>query len=233
MLEKRALPFKNNSHTKVYIKHDFKEANVENPRTDRQNAYGTSKDHIIAAAEKLFAQQGFKSTTLKDVAKLSGANTALVGYHFGNKEGLRKAVIEKQLAMVQAILDTVISSDTDLTAQSFKEMTDKLLKVAREQEVYYRTCVWSLVDGGEYADFTAEYFITPLLERISGIMQKINPQLHNEEALSRAILYIGTINQYSQMHWHYSNHLKIKEDLLKVREKYDRTVLNILLQMIN
>jgi len=54
-----------------------------------------SKDQILDAAERLFAQQGFSRTTIKQIGKAAGVNSALLYYYFGDKEGLYRSVLER------------------------------------------------------------------------------------------------------------------------------------------
>lgn len=60
------------------------------PRTDRADARGD----ILAAARALFADRGFKGTTMRAVAESAGVDVALVPYYFGNKDGLFAAALE-------------------------------------------------------------------------------------------------------------------------------------------
>ena len=52
---------------------------------------------ILDAAEHLFAKEGFHSTSLRMLTREAGVNLAAVNYHFGSKEELIKAVIERRL----------------------------------------------------------------------------------------------------------------------------------------
>jgi TetR/AcrR family transcriptional regulator len=54
-----------------------------------------SKDQILDAAERLFAQQGFSRTTIKQIGKAARVNSALLYYYFGDKERLYRAVLER------------------------------------------------------------------------------------------------------------------------------------------
>ena len=56
-----------------------------------------TKRNILDAAEKLFSRHGFSSTSLRMLTKEAGVNLAAVNYHFGSKEELIKAVIERRL----------------------------------------------------------------------------------------------------------------------------------------
>ena len=43
---------------------------------------------LLDAAERLFSDQGFESTSLRQITTEAGANLAAVNYHFGSKENL-------------------------------------------------------------------------------------------------------------------------------------------------
>lgn len=52
-----------------------------------------SKELLLDAAKKLFAQKGYERTTVREIAKRADVNLSLVSYHFEGKEGLYKSVI--------------------------------------------------------------------------------------------------------------------------------------------
>jgi len=62
---------------------------------------------LIDAAVILFAKKGFSTVTIREVAEASSANSALISYHFGGKEGLYRAVLEQQFAEVGRALLSV------------------------------------------------------------------------------------------------------------------------------
>ena len=59
-----------------------------------------TRQKILDAAEKLFARQGFESTSLRSIIASAGVNLAAIHYHFRGKEGLIQAVIERRFARV-------------------------------------------------------------------------------------------------------------------------------------
>ncbi len=70
------------------------------------------KENIIQAALDLFAQQGYHATSTSKVAQQAGVSEGLIFRHFGNKEGLLKAIIalgEERLRSLYAdvVLETV------------------------------------------------------------------------------------------------------------------------------
>ncbi|GLZ49723.1 TetR family transcriptional regulator [Actinomycetospora sp. NBRC 106375] len=62
-------------------------------RTDRNEATRTS---ILDAAERLFAEHGVHEVSNRQVAEAAGqGNTAVVGYHFGSKHDLVRAIVRR------------------------------------------------------------------------------------------------------------------------------------------
>lgn len=46
---------------------------------------------LVAAALKLFGRKGFAATSTREIAAEAGTNVASIAYHFGSKDGLRRA----------------------------------------------------------------------------------------------------------------------------------------------
>ena len=65
------------------------------PKVDRRKAPQT-KTRILDAAEVLFAQRGFDGVSLRDIAQRAGVQLALSHYHFGSKEDLFRAVVDRR-----------------------------------------------------------------------------------------------------------------------------------------
>ncbi|MER7334106.1 MULTISPECIES: TetR/AcrR family transcriptional regulator [unclassified Micromonospora] len=89
--------------------------------TRREQTSGESRELILTAAAELFASKGYRQTTFADVAERSGISRGSIPWHFGSKEGLLLAVLERSVDLVRASLD-------DAPAQGAETGLDHLMK---------------------------------------------------------------------------------------------------------
>lgn len=70
-----------------------------------------TRDRLIAAAEELFAANGIEAVSLREVVRASGArNTTALQYHFGDRTGLVRAVLEKHHLDVDTRRDAMLDA---------------------------------------------------------------------------------------------------------------------------
>lgn len=96
------------------------------------------QEKIIKAAMKLFAVEGYASTSTSKVAKSAGVSEGLIFRHFKNKEGLLDAILEQsQLAAKKMLSEVVMTSEP-------KELIKKTIELpfAIERSEYE---VWRLI----------------------------------------------------------------------------------------
>ncbi len=79
---------------------------IGTPKTD-------SKQSLLLAAKKVFAEKGFEGATVKDLADEAGVNVSLISYHFGGKDGIYRACVlqfgEARLNAIERILKPATS----------------------------------------------------------------------------------------------------------------------------
>src|SRR5271166_4223975 len=70
-----------------------------------------TRERLIAAAEELFAANGIQAVSLREIVRASGArNTAALQYHFGDRAGLVRAILEKHDLDVDIRRDTLLDA---------------------------------------------------------------------------------------------------------------------------
>lgn len=78
------------------------------PGSRREEAATEStRQALIAAALSLFGENGFEGTSTREIAAKAKANSAMIAYYFGGKEGLRRACAQWIVERIGAVANSV------------------------------------------------------------------------------------------------------------------------------
>ncbi len=76
---------------------------------------------LVEAALRLFGRHGFAGASTREIAAGAGANVAAIAYHFGGKEGLRRACVaaiaERMGALVTPLQEPAPASPAEAAAR--------------------------------------------------------------------------------------------------------------------
>ena len=72
-----------------------------------------TRERLLVAAEAAFAGHGFEATRLEDVALAAGIRRPSLLYHFGSKDALYAAVIERAFARLGTVLAEAMTTGGD------------------------------------------------------------------------------------------------------------------------
>jgi AcrR family transcriptional regulator len=70
------------------------------------------KDHILDAAERVFAEFGYDGASTRMISAEAGVNMAMLNYYFGSKEGVFVAIFERRIASFQLVLASIGVDET-------------------------------------------------------------------------------------------------------------------------
>ncbi len=106
-----------------------------------------TKTRILDAAEKLFAQDGFHNTSLRGITGLAKVNLAAVNYHFGSKDALLQAVIERRIIPLNRIRQQKLEAVLDQAKSAGKSpAAENLLHAFIEPTLAFRNSGPGAVD---------------------------------------------------------------------------------------
>lgn len=192
----------------------------------RQASTAKSRTSILKAAEKLFAERGFRATTLKQISEKSRANGALVSYYFGNKEGLRDAVIERKLASLEKILGPLSSE-----APSLPDALRGLFRHVREDAAFHRLALRAVLEDGALKKDMSVKLWGPLFDRLTEIVVQ-SSGLPREEAEVRCLVLCGLVNQYANLYCFHRSELKTKRPAEAVLESFENYVIDSIVKEV-
>jgi len=66
-------------------------------RARRPQTSDPTRDKLLDVAGRIFADRGYRATTIREISLAAGANVAAVNYHFGDKLALYTEVVQQSL----------------------------------------------------------------------------------------------------------------------------------------
>ena len=135
----------------------------------------TTEMQILAAAEEIFLQKGFKNTKVSDIAAKANANVALVNYYFRSKENLFNRVLQNKISTMAAVFKQVVNENI-----SFQENMKKIIEahfdflIANEHLPHF--IVSEVFNTKEHIEVFHKNFVA----EIGGFISQMNSLLQKE-----------------------------------------------------
>jgi AcrR family transcriptional regulator len=152
-----------------------------------------TRARIIESAGQLFGSQGFAETTSKAVARRAKVDLASINYHFGNRDGLYKAVLAEahrrliHLDELREIAATPLSAPEKLR-QIFKILVARSLgPTGWNAHVLAR----EILSPSSHLDVLFETELPPKFRVLAGIFSEISGIPQDEPALIRCAISAG------------------------------------------
>ncbi len=79
-------------------------------KAKRDNGNGRTRQEILDAAEKLFANHGYRGASVKKIAAEAGVTGAMINYYFGNKLSLYHAVLDRVVSDIGLMVKDVLAT---------------------------------------------------------------------------------------------------------------------------
>lgn len=93
------------------------------PRPRGPKATKVDPDHLLNAAQAVFAQEGLQAASLRAIARQAGCDPALIYYHFQDKEAMFEALLDRTIGPLAMELSTLSDpKDPRTVAERFWEV---------------------------------------------------------------------------------------------------------------
>jgi AcrR family transcriptional regulator len=160
-----------------------------------------AKERILAAAEEVFADYGFKGATIRDICKKAEVNIAAVNYHFGDKERLYVETVKRahtcnarDLPIEE--LDPPGTSPVVRLERFIRGMVASMHTPARPSAM--KLMMREMADPGKAAGTVVDEFIRPLAFRLKGILRELLPDVPEPRLLMTGFSVISQCLFYRQ-----------------------------------
>jgi AcrR family transcriptional regulator len=152
--------------------------------TGDTHALSGTRERIIEAAGEVFAESGYRHTTIRAICKRAGANVAAVNYYFGDKSALYLAVLkywrEKAFEEYPLDLDNEAGrSPEELLAAFVGTFIFRVLDKGRGSR-FARLLAQELMQPTAALDVIIEETIRPHFAFLSDIVRRLLGEGHTE-----------------------------------------------------
>jgi AcrR family transcriptional regulator len=100
--------------------------------------YNDKQVQIMEAAEKLFAEQGFAGTSVRDIAEAAHVNLAMISYYFGSKEKLMEAMFDHRGADFKLQLENILQNKNLSPMQKVEKLIDEYVERIYKKQCFHK-----------------------------------------------------------------------------------------------
>ncbi|MFF4400948.1 TetR/AcrR family transcriptional regulator [Streptomyces sp. NPDC001480] len=163
-------------------------------RTARADQVGATREAILGAAERLFAERGVYAVSNRQVSEAAGqGNNAAVGYHFGTKTDLVRAVARRHAQRIEGIRARAVAATGDST--DVRDWVDCLVRPVTEHLAglgsptwYARFCAQVMTDPALHDILVEESLESPSLRQVVDGLHRTLPELPDEVRAERGLM---------------------------------------------
>ncbi len=128
----------------------------------------TTRQRLLEAASRLFAAQGYRGASIRDICDLARANPGAVSYHFGGKRQLYRTVLRQGAERLTAVTGPPPARD-QRPEERLEEVVRALFSRLRQDEVATRLLLRDLAEGGNVAVEALEPTLRGALEGLATV----------------------------------------------------------------
>ncbi len=168
----------------------------------RDEASSRTRERLLEAAEQLFAERGIQAVSNRQISEAAGqGNNTAVSYHFGSKEDLVRAILEKHSQRISAIRAGLIDSIRDRgdlrewVAVAVRSVTEHLKDLG--QPSWYARFVAQITADPAYHRLDAQTYLAdaPSLRDLQEGLSQCLPDLSDPVAATRSAMTRYLITQ--------------------------------------
>ena len=142
---------------------------------------------LIDAATRQFAARGYPGVSIASVAQELGLTKQALLHHFGTKDRLYQAVLDRLADRIMAAL-----GDTGDIVKAFDRFLDHAIANPDDAALVAR----ELLDHDVRAETGRQWFLIPFLNRLTALARGARPDFTDPEALAEVYAHLGALLTY-------------------------------------
>jgi AcrR family transcriptional regulator len=169
------------------------------PRAKSKSPQET-RSRLLQVAGRLFSEFGYKSVSLRQIADAAGVNSALIGYHFGGKQGLFAEAYRSHAAPINSERMRRLTELLDKGKPQLEDVLDAWIRPSvvtggkyRAQHVFIRLITVRTRSNAKFLDRLAYETYGPVNEAFIDVLATCLPHLSRETLVWRFFFLIGAL----------------------------------------
>ena len=135
-----------------------------------------TRARLLHAGEQLFADRGFKKVTVREICREARANVAAINYHFGDKLGLYREVLQNAIEAMRSTNEAAREaadgrSPEEGLRESIHVIVTRVLSARRG--TIHRLLQREVSDPTPALDTLVEQGIRPRIDLLAGLVSKL------------------------------------------------------------
>ena len=157
----------------------------------------TTREKLLAAAKKQFAEKGFYGASIAQVAGEVGLTKQALLYHFKRKEDLYAEVLEEISQRLLRLVRATVSRP-DAPERQFEDIFLGLYALSREYPLDTHILVRELLDNKSRLETVKELYLLPFLTEIVAVVPRMKGFENVQPPAAFCIVYqlIGGIEYF-------------------------------------
>ncbi|MEM6832430.1 MAG: helix-turn-helix domain-containing protein [Pseudomonadota bacterium] len=153
---------------------------------------------LLDVAERLFASQGFDGVSIASIADELGLTKQALLHHFGSKEALFGAVLQRISDQFQSLLVPSKAEQVN-AAQQLEMRLLELYRAIRLKPAQSQLLMRELLDNNRRAASAKRWYLKPLLLQLMACVRDAPAWAKADDAQALALVYqlLGAINYFA------------------------------------
>lgn len=158
-------------------------------------AEAETRARLLSAAERLFAERGFKDVTVRKICRDARANVAGVNYHFGHKLGLYRAVLQSAAERMRETTDIAREAGRGQPAEERLRRYLSLFMqrlLADRRGTVHRLVTREMMDPTPALDVIIEHGVLPRMEYLAEMIAELIGCHASDPRVARSVASVWT-----------------------------------------
>ncbi len=152
-----------------------------------------TRERLIEAAARLFAERGFSQVTVRDICRSAGANVAAVNYHFSGKTGLYEEIVWTAIRTMQKTTDAIRQAGDTRTPE---EQLAAFIKIfltrvveSRDSRIH-QLMLREISDPTPALDLVIKHVVRPRLAYLRGVVASLLGRAANDATVEHCVMSV-------------------------------------------